>query len=162
MDILPTAIEVAGGNIPEGIDGKSLLPIFSDPEGVQLHDHLIWAGSHGFNQGFLVKKTTKTHYTVGRYGTCAWVVIKGDYLLRFQGKLEPGFHLEHWEGRRQMVELYNVIQDPAERNNLAEQYPDMVREMSELFFAKAADFKQPVSWNMEKYQEMMDSKDLFR
>ena len=66
MDILPTAIEVSGGEIPEGIDGRSLTKLFDDPNGEKIHDHLIWTGSHAYNQGYLVKKTNKTHRTAGR------------------------------------------------------------------------------------------------
>ncbi len=161
MDILPTALEAAGGTVPEGIDGKSLMPLFSDPDGVQLHDYLIWAGDHGHSQGYLVKKTNKTHYTVGRYGTSAWVVIQGDYLLRFAGDLVPGIYLEHMEGRGPVVELYNIARDPAERHNLAEQMPEKAREMSALFFKESAGFKHPISWNEEKWNQMMHSREFF-
>ncbi|MGC9344487.1 MAG: sulfatase-like hydrolase/transferase [Bacteroidales bacterium] len=161
MDIIPTAIDVAGGAVPEGIDGKSLVPLFSDPDGAIIHDHLIWAGSHAYNQGFLVKKTNKTHTTAGKYGPPAWVVIKGDYLLRFMGELVPGIYLEHMDGREPIVELYNIKLDPAERNNLADKLPEKTKEMSEYFFRESKDFITPVHWDLEKWQVLFDSKIYF-
>jgi len=161
MDIIPTAIDVAGGNVPREIDGKSLVPLFSDPNGTSVHDHLIWAGIHGYQQGFLVKKTNKTHTTAGKYGPPAWVVIQGDYLLRFTGELVPGIYLEHMSGRDPIVELYNIKLDPAERNNLADKFPEKTREMSEYFFRESADFLPPVNWDQEKWKALFDSKTLF-
>ncbi len=161
MDIIPTAIDVAGGTVPKGIDGKSLVPFFTNLASASIHDHLILAGSHSYNQGFLVKKTNKTHNTAGRYGPPAWVVIQGDYLLRFSGKLVPGIYLEHMNGRGPLVELYNIKLDPAERNNLAEKYPEKVRELSKYYFKESVDFLPPVGWDKKKWQELIDSKTMF-
>ncbi len=161
MDILPTAIDVAGGTAPEGIDGKSLVPIFSDLDSTPVHDYLVWAGSHAYNQGFLVKKTNKTHTTAGKYGSPAWVVIQGDYLLRFMGSLVPGIYLEHIDGRVPIVELYNIKLDPAERNNLADKFPEKTREMSEYFFRESENFITPVHWNLKKWKELINSKTYF-
>ena len=161
MDIIPTAIDAAGGIVPEGIDGKSLIPLFSDPDGASVHDYLVWAGNHGYNQGYLVKKTNKTHYTVGKYGAPAWAVLQGDYLLRWQGELVPGIYLEHMDGRAPILELYNIKLDPAERNNLADKFPEKTKEMSEYFFRESSDFIPPVSWNREKWEAIMNSKSYF-
>ncbi len=161
MDIIPTAIDVAGGTIPDGIDGKSLIPLFENLNGTSIHDHLIWAGSHGNGQGFLVKKTNKTHTTVGKFNPPAWVVIQGDYLLRFTGKLVPGIFLEHFEGRGAIIELYNIKLDPAERNNLAEKYPEKVKALSAYYFSESTSFLPPVGWDKNKWQELIDSKTLF-
>ena len=161
MDILPTAIDVTGGTIPEGIDGRSLAPLFRDPDGSKIHDHLIWAGSHATNQGFLVQKTNKTHGTAGAYGPAAWVVIQGDFILRFEGTIVPEIYYEYWDGRGAVLELYNIKKDPAERINIADQFPEKVREMAEIYFAESTDFTAPVRWNQEKYQELLNSEKLF-
>jgi uncharacterized sulfatase len=161
LDIIPTAIAATGGIIPEGIDGKSLLPLFED-HGAVIHDHLIWAGAHASNQGFLVKKTNKTHRTAGRYGPPAWVVIQGDYLLRFVGVLVPGIYLEHMQGRGPVLELYNIKNDPAERINLAEQLPEKVAEMAKIYFEESGDFLPPATWSKEKYEELVHSESLLQ
>ena len=159
MDILPTAIDVTGGDVPEGVDGRSLKALFDDPDGKVIHDHLIWAGPHFFSQGYLIKKTNRTHYTAGGTATGSWVVIRGDYLLRFTGKLVPGVYLDHFLGRDPLVELFNVAEDPAERVNIASQYPEKVAEMAKIFFEESADFKPPAGGNRETWDEAMQSRD---
>ncbi|MFC2111739.1 sulfatase [Bacteroidota bacterium] len=161
MDIIPTAIEVTGGKVPEGIDGRSMTPLFNDPNGTAIHDHLIWAGSHAYNQGYLVKKTNKTHLTAGRFGASAWAVIQDDYLLRFTGELPPNVYLDHMQGREPVIELFNISADPAERNNIAEQFPEKVKEMSKLYFEGSTDYIPPARWSTDKWRELESSQRLF-
>ncbi len=160
MDILPTAIKASGGTVPEGIDGRSLTPLFEDPDGTEIHNHLIWAGKHAVSQGFLVKKTNKTHNTAGKYGPPAWVVIQGNWLLRFEGIIVPGVYLDYMEGRGPVFELYNIKNDPAERNNLANQYPEKVRAMADIYFSESTDFLPPYNGNLNHYEQLLNSKKL--
>ena len=107
MDIIPTAIDVTGGKVPEGIDGRSLKPLFHDPDGKAIHDHLTWSGPHFYAQGYMIKKTNRTHYTAGGTSMASWVVVRGDYLLRFTGTMIPGVYLDHINGREPLLELFN-------------------------------------------------------
>ena len=157
MDILPTAIDAAGLKVPNKIDGKSLLPILMGKGEKPIHDHLIWAGIHSYRWGYLITKSTKTHGTEQKFAPPAWVVIKGDYLLRYTGILEKGIYYDNMEGRGPVVELYNIKNDPAETHNLAERFPDTVKVMAKEYFKESSGFPPPVAWEKSKWEELRDS-----
>lgn len=162
MDILPTAIEAGGGVAPDKIDGKSLLKLIQNPDETEIHDHLTWAGIHSATWGYLITKTTKDHDTERPFAPSAWVVRKGDYLLRFTGKVAPGIYLDFPMGNEGRVELYNVKTDPAEINNLVLKMPEKVNELAAIYFNDSKDFPPPVTWDKEKWQELIESEKLFR
>lgn len=159
MDILPTVISAAGGKLPEGIDGKSLLPLFRNPD-QPAHDHLLWAGMHSYAWGYLIEKSTKTHNTERKFAPPAWALVKGDYLLRFTGTLDPGIYYDFIDGRGPIIELFNINNDPTEKINLAGKMPDMVKTMSEIYFKEFDKFPPPVSWEREKWEELVNSRNL--
>ena len=156
MDILPTAIDAAGLKLPKNIDGKSLLPILLNKEDKPIHDHLIWAGIHSYKWGYLINKSTKTHGTESGFAPPAWVVVKGDYLLRYTGILEKGIYYDYMEGREPIVELFNIKNDPAETDNLAQRFPDIVKDMAKDYFKESTDFKPPAAWKRSKWEELRD------
>ncbi len=159
MDILPTAIDAIGAKVPEGIDGKSLLPLFENPDKI-VHDHLIWAGLHSYKWGYLIKKTTKTHTTEVKYAPPSWTIVKDGYLLRFIGKLEAGIYLDYLDGRGPVLELYDIKNDPAEQINLAGEMPGKVEEMAKIYFNESANFPPPDVWKRQKWEELVNSKSI--
>ncbi len=160
IDILPTAVEIAGGEVPGEIDGKSFSPILKGSFETKLHDQLLWAGIHSARWGFEIMRTTKTHDNEASYAPAAWVIKKEDYMLRFVGTLEPGVYLDYMNGREPVFELYNVKNDPAERNNLAQEMPGKVKELAKLYFSRAEDFPVPARWNKDKWEELKESETL--
>jgi uncharacterized sulfatase len=46
MDILPTLIDAAGGEVPDSLDGKSLLPLLTGKNEEAVHEFLVWTGIH--------------------------------------------------------------------------------------------------------------------
>lgn len=162
MDILPTAIDVAGGKLPDGIDGRSLTPLFESNPVKEIHDHLIWAGIHSFQWGYLITKTTKTQINEAVHAPPAWAVVQGEFLLRFTGTLEPGIYLDYLKGRGPVIELFNIKDDPAELNNIAGELPQRVKEMAKIYFSESKDFRPPSKWEKKKWEELVNSKDLIK
>ncbi|NND06148.1 MAG: sulfatase-like hydrolase/transferase [Saprospiraceae bacterium] len=156
MDILPTAIEAAGGVVPENIDGKSLFSLYTEESSEPIHDHLVWSGAHSYRWGFLVTRTTKTHANEFGFAPPSWAIIRKDYLLRFTGSLPPGIYLDHISGRGPALIMHHLEKDPAERTDLSEQYPKDFYEMAQLYYETASDFPPPVTWDKEKWREMID------
>ncbi len=161
LDIMPTLLEATGLSTPDRLDGKSLLPVLKGQFNDTPHDYLVWSGIHSSAWGYLIEKTTKTHTTEREFAPPAWVIIKEDYLLRFTGKLEPGIYLEHMAGREPIMELFDIKNDPAERNNLVTEMPEKVKELSRLYFEDSHSFLPPVQWNLDKWKELKASKSLF-
>ncbi|MEM7602312.1 MAG: arylsulfatase [Verrucomicrobiota bacterium] len=103
-DVLPTVAELTGAEVPEGIDGVSFLPtLYSKTTEQTQHNHLYWE-------------------TPDKKGWQA--VRKGNWKAHRIGTKTPG---KTW------VELYDLATDEAEENNVADQHPEVVSEMTGLF-----------------------------
>jgi len=96
MDLVPTILELAGIETEEEFDGKSLLPLAYGEE--------------------------LTHSPEFYFTECTWMRKHGwrtpEWKLILA--LEPDFHF------KPLVELYNLLEDPEELNNLADDQPDVV------------------------------------
>ncbi len=103
-DMVPTACELTGQTVPQGLDGISMLPTFLGESEKQIqHDYLYWefyelGGRQAVRQG-------------------PWKLVK----LNVRDK-----------DRLVITELYNLDQDLAETHNLAEENPQKVAELEAL------------------------------
>ncbi len=98
-DVLPTVAEIVNVAAPDSIDGISFLPELLGRE-QQTHSHLYW----------------EFYEREGRQA-----VRKGPWkAVRYKVAYD-------YEGTP--VELYNLVEDPYEENNVAEQYPELSAEM---------------------------------
>lgn len=101
-DFPPTALELAGVEVPDYMDGISYLPALLGLEDQQTsHKFLYWEFyEEGGKQAV-------------RYGQ--WKAIR----------------LNVKEDRNGSIELYNIVEDPAESRNLAEKFPEIVSRIAE-------------------------------
>ena len=97
-DLLPTLCDVAGADIPEGVDGISYLPALLGEGGQEIHQHLYWEfPSYNGQQAVRMNQ---------------WKAIRKDI---FEGSME--------------LELYNLETDIQEQQNVAEENPEIIRQM---------------------------------
>lgn len=157
MDIIPTLIDAAQGEVPKNIDGKSLLPLLLQETKKNIHDYLYWAGIHSRKWGFLINKSILSRGKEPKHAPPAWTIIKDGYLLRYVGKIEKNIYTDFPNGNKAKFELYNINDDPSEKNNLANQLPKKVKELSILFDKNSTEFKSPVHWKKRKWEEMFIS-----
>jgi len=99
-DVLPTLADAAGVKAPENIDGISFLPVLTGRSFQQQHAALYW----------------EFHELGGRQA-----VRKGDWKLIKYNVLVPG---------KTTTELYNLKTDAREQNNVANEHPDLVSELT--------------------------------
>jgi arylsulfatase A-like enzyme len=105
-DVFPTFAEISGQPIPENIDGLSFLPTLLGKDEQAEHDYLYW----------------EFHEKKGRQA-----VRKGNWKgVRYNVSISPD----------SPIELYDLSADLGETKNLAEQYPEIAAELSNLM-AKA-------------------------
>lgn len=110
-DVLPTFCDIAGVEKPKDTDGLSFLPTLTGKGTQEQHDYLYWEFfEHGGKQAILKDN---------------WKAVK----LNVRDKSKPV-----------VLELYNLKEDPAEINNVADQNPELVKEMEVLFKGARTDF----------------------
>ncbi len=131
MDILPTAMDIIGIPIPEGIDGGSLLPFIEDPSNKEnrIRDYALACG-------FYNSENDQGVYSIfnGRYR-----------LLKDIGWSETSL-------------LYDVIVDPHEENDLASENPELVQYLEDIITVMAAGFEPPDITEIDpERREMLES-----
>jgi arylsulfatase A-like enzyme/uncharacterized protein HemY len=98
-DVMPTILDMAGLPIPAEVQGRSLVPLFFNPD----------KEIPGFGFAY-----SETYYPRFHYG---WSDLKSYQNRRFKLILAPE------------LELYNVADDPQERKNLAAEDPQAARDL---------------------------------
>jgi len=96
QDLAPTLLELAGIETDIPLDGKSLVP--------------------------MMRGETPSHQSEFYITECTWMRKHGWRTPEWKliVALEPDFHF------KPPVELYNLVQDPSENNNVAADHPDVV------------------------------------
>ena len=111
IDVFPTLVELAGLEIPEYLEGTSLLPVLEDP-GLVIKDYSISQYPRGKNiMGYSIRSQ--------QYRLTLW--LKGDYMG------SDIFRDAEIEG----IELYDYYNDPLEKVSLAYD-PDYAETVSQL------------------------------
>lgn len=103
-DMLATFSDITGYDLPQVNDGISMLPTLLSKEGQKEHEFLFWEFPSYGGQVAL------------RMGD--WKVVR-----------------QHLKDDREeaTLELYNVVSDPLETNNVANAYPDILKKAARIF-----------------------------
>jgi len=99
---MPTLTDIAGVKSPEKLDGISFLPTLLGEKGQKQHETMYW----------------EFHEQNGRQA-----IRKGSWKLVKYNVLIP---------QKTTTELFDLSKDPGEENNLANKYPNIVKELSTL------------------------------
>lgn len=101
-DMYPTFAELAGGEVPENIDGISMVPALTGKGRQEEHGRLYW----------------EFHEKGGRVA-----LREGDW---------KAVRYDVFENPNSQIELYNLAEDPGETNNVVKEYPEVERRMDAL------------------------------
>jgi len=119
MDIMPTALELAGVSVPENLDGMSLLPVLKG-ERDSHHEFLAWAQNR--NQWVLRKGKWKLTNKAG------WK--HRDFALNEQGDCVA---VEDETVYPDGPQLFDLAADIGETTNLIDKHPEVVAELRKLY-----------------------------
>lgn len=120
LDLLPTFIAAARGEVPSGLDGRKLQPVFMN-KSLGARTFFWWdCNSEGLT-------STTFDYP--------WKLIqrkegvRGQRLYKTRGGTDP------W--------LFNLEKDPVEANNIATKYPEKVKDMKQQFHTWVSEMPEP-------------------
>ena len=114
-DILPTFAELTGAKTPDNLDGISLVPtLLGDPDSQKSHEYLYWEFHEMGGKRAI------------RFGD--FKAVQNDMNKKPRGK----------------IEIYNIVKDPKELNNLADERPDLVQKARKIL--NSARTSNPI-WN---------------
>jgi arylsulfatase A-like enzyme len=102
-DMMPTYADIAGVEVPKQTDGISMLPTLLGENSQKEHDYLYWE-FHGRNKKQALRK--------GDWKAVIYNLEKGGDLAKTQ--------------------LYNIVNDEKETNDVAKDHPEMVAELEGL------------------------------
>jgi uncharacterized sulfatase len=154
MDILPTALEAAGVDIPEGLDGKSLLPLLEHPD-APVRERLYFTGIHAPSWGYSGAYASVHPQKERDRFPGAWVIVEGDWLLRYVGTLDPGLMQDYPDGQEPFFGLFNIKADPLELHDLYEQEPDVAARLKAAYDAHARTLPVPHAWDRTRWIELV-------
>ena len=119
MDVFPTVVDLAGGQVPVNLDGRSLIGRLHSPDKDHGHGHLCWAdgkGTWSIRQGDwkLINSQGWTH---------------SNYRLQEDNTAVPASNVTYPAGRL----LFNLKDDIGETTNVAGDHPQRVKNMTALY-----------------------------
>ncbi|MDO6519448.1 sulfatase [Zobellia uliginosa] len=134
FDYYPTFLSMAGASIDlHDIDGRDFSPLLKNPKEKLEERDLHW-----------LKYLSLIHYRIpiADNKRCFETIVSGDW------KLHEYFQMP--DGYKQHFELYNLKDDPSEKNNLANKFPEKVQELKLKMESWKKDIGAPV-YDMEKF-----------
>lgn len=163
MDILPTAIALAGISYPKNsVDGIDLLPDILGTSSRSKERHLFFAGSHAGHWGdenldfwnaytdYLERgDPTADHpqsQLTERFGPGGLSVRHGDYSLI-------------WDADAGDFRLFNLREDIGEARDLSSQKPEQVAEMKAVLGDWLRGLPSPTDWNRNYWHKMIEAVD---
>lgn len=100
IDVMPTILELAGIEVPKGLDGRSMVPLLK-----------------GEVEVFREEAVVNSDATVVQR-----MMVKGDYAIVHTLTWPVWDHLKEWE-------LFNLAKDPSQVNDISESEVDLAKEM---------------------------------
>lgn len=133
IDILPTLAELAKTNYPSTFKGNQITPV----EGVSLVST--------FSNKTLAPRTIYWEHEMNKAVHMGkWKLVRRSEMLDGRGGAWKYYQSEPWE-------LYNIEEDRSELNNLADKYPDLVKQMAAMWEEWAYKAKVlPAPWKGKK------------
>ena len=119
IDLMPTMLSAAGVKIPEGLPGIDLLPNARD--GKRIKRNIIFGDSYAHDIADLHKPEASLVYL--------WCIQdRWKLILTYDGEVNRYADVHP---NKEPIQLYDLVADPFEKNNLVDLYPNIVQELKD-------------------------------
>jgi uncharacterized sulfatase len=156
LAILPTLVDAAGGTLPDGLDGQSLLPWILEGRVSRVREHLAIGGIHARVWAFNGYTSFFSHNVSREKAPSGYIVADDRYILRFVSETMPDLYKDAVDGIPAHYELYDYTKDPGEQNNVADQFPEKVEQLKGIWKKESTAYPKPVVWGVDKWKAMKD------
>ena len=154
MDVLPTALDYAGIQIPEGypMDGKSFLPILQNKSDINSERTLFWAGegNNTFPDDF---PDGEWNFDFKVLSEKAKDLKKGNFIPVWYVRTSK-WKLTAWDIFPPV--LFDMSTDPYERKDVAKQNPEVVKQLTQDFKKWIKEQKKPLGYNLSQWEKFMN------
>ncbi|MCF7817311.1 MAG: sulfatase-like hydrolase/transferase [Kiritimatiellales bacterium] len=158
-DVMPTVLEAAGAEIPDGIDGLSLMPLL---RGETLHGprtELYSSGIHASHWSYFYEGQGEVVQTDGpQCPMYAWK-IKDDKLLLCITPTSPGIYMSLPNGLPSRTMFYDLSADPRQLNDIGGQYPEQVKAFGKDIQTWLGGMKPPLFSQQTEYRTLLTGQD---
>jgi len=126
-DLLPTLLDLVGARAPDGLDGRSFLPLLAGSEYVPREDIYAEMTWHDQYNPMRAIRTNQYKY-IRNFGDRPLVYLPQDI---YTGPAGQEMREEYYGTQRPEEELYDLAADPGEQDNLVEdsQYVEVAAEL---------------------------------
>jgi arylsulfatase A-like enzyme len=156
-DVMPTVLEAAGAPVPDGIDGKSLVPFLTgeSPEGPR--DSLASAGIHSSRWSYSYEANGENNKQDAQKAPLYAWYLEGDELLMLVTEIKPGLYGQLSEGYPEQVLVFDIGEDRAQRENLVEEYGTELDAMQNALNGWLRDMEVPLTSQQDEYQRLIET-----
>lgn len=120
VDLVPTLLAAAGAEVPSALPGYNLLPQLRSGEPTPRNE--VYGEGFAHDIADIDNPETSLLYR--------WVIAgRWKLLLTYDGQM--GRYGRYHQDRERRPQLYDLLEDPHETQNLAAKRPDLVRELAE-------------------------------
>ena len=154
-DIMPTALEAAGADIPDDISGRSLLPYLKGEASHGPHETLGASSIHSSRWSYSYEADGENNKQDATDAPLYTWTSDGGYQLMLVSPIKPGLYKHLPEGYPAQTLLYDMQSDPQQRHNLADAHPEQVARLSAGIHQWLADKQLPLTSQQQDYERML-------
>jgi uncharacterized sulfatase len=155
-DVMPTVLEAAGASIPEGIDGKSLLPYLNGKSQNGPRESLGSANIQSSRWSYCYEANGENNKQDAEQAPLYAWYLKGDSMLMRTTAVRPGLYKALPDGYPAQTLFFDIAADPQQRKNLASDFPEQVQVYDQGIRKWLGDVEVPITSQQEDYRELLE------
>lgn len=155
-DVMPTVLDAAGAPIPEGIDGRSLLPFLKGDAANGPRDSLASASIHSSRWSYSYEANGENNTEDGTEAPLYAWFLKGDEMLMLTTPIKPGLYQNLPDGYPAQTLFYDISKDRPQLENLANANSEKIESMKQGLYLWLEDMAEPISSQQEDYHDLLN------